>query len=354
MNIRQLYPQTVGALKAGCLIGLAVLLSACEFKKPDYPREQGVPLTVTLSSDGQLLAVLDRDSKSERRLRIKWLNKDEPWQTLPLPMHTTNIHFALQGYDLLLSHDLPDNIEVGQITRWNVADLAQPSQTIGQGPFYAFPIEVKPGSYLVRACEPIESKNPNLPNRNRCQSSGLGSYWVLLAPGAEPVRVTPTTIQPVYPQPNITDQGFFWTSDHVVGRGPYSRENQPTTHPMLLTFPLPGGQAPQVAVEHLSPESDLVCDRTVERCLRQYRRGTHPTTRDFIYDTEVLYRGQRCPIEGVQGFADYAVITPDGHAAAIPIAPAFEQPRRVVIVKFQDGQCAPTSTQTLTFEEKQP
>jgi hypothetical protein len=352
MNIGQLYPKTVSALKAGCLIGIAVLLNACEFKKPDYPRVKGIPLTVTLSSDGQLLAVLDRDSNSERRLRIKWLNKDEPWQALPLPKYTSNIQFALEGYDLLLSHRLPDNTDVGQITRWNVTDLSQPSEIIRQGPFYAFPLEVKPGSYLVRTCEPIESKNPNRPNKNRCQSSGLGSYWVLLAPGAEPLRVTPKTIQPVYSQPNVADQGFFWTSDYVVGHGPYSRENKPTTHPMLLTFPLPGGEAPQVAVEHLSPESKLVCNRTIERCLRQYRRGTHPVTSDFIYDTEVIYRGQSCPIEGVQGFADEAVITPNGRAAAIPVAPVFEQARRVVVVNFQDGQCAPTSTQTLTFEEK--
>ena len=352
MNIGQLYPKTVSALKAGCLIGIAVLLNACEFKKPDYPREKGIPLTVTLSSDGQLLAVLDRDSNSERRLRIKWLNKDEPWQALPLPKYTSNIQFALEGHDLLLSHRLPDNTDVGQITRWNVADLSQPSEIVRQGPFYAFPLEVKPGTYLVRTCEPIESKNPNRPNKNRCQSSGLGSYWVLLAPGAEPLRVTPKTIQPVDSQPNVADQGFFWTSDYVVGDGPYSRENQPTTHPMLLTFPLPGGEAPQVAVEHLSPESDLVCDRTIDRCLRRYLRGTDPMTQKFIYDTEVIYRGQSCPIEGVQGYGDLANITPDGRAAAIPVARVSSEPRRVVVVKFQDGQCAPTSTQTLTFEEK--
>ena len=330
---------------------LSLLLAACDIRKTTYPLEQGVPLTVTLSSDGQLLAVLDRNGTPEQRLRIKWLNKDEPWQALPLPKYTSNIQFALEGHNLLLSHRLPDNTDVGQITRWNVANLSQPSEIIRQGPFYAFPLEVKPGTYLVRTCKPIGISHRDR-SKNTCQAGGLGSYWVLLETGAEPLRVTPKTIEPVYSQPNVADQGFFWTSDYVVGDGPYSRENQPTTHPMLLTFPLPGGEAPQVAVAHLSPESDLVCDRTIDRCLRRYLRGEDPVTMKFIYDTEVIYRGQSCPIEGVQGYGDLANITPDGRAAAIPVARVSSEPRRVVVVKFLDGQCAPTSTQTLTFEEK--
>jgi hypothetical protein len=56
------------------------------------------------------------------RLRIKWVGKDGPWRELPTPMFTNNIRFALKGYDLLKTHELPDNLDMGQLTRWDVSD----------------------------------------------------------------------------------------------------------------------------------------------------------------------------------------------------------------------------------------
>jgi hypothetical protein len=54
------------------LLGLVwlptLLLAACDIRKTTYPLEQGVPLTVTLSSDGQVLAVLDSNGTQDGQI----------------------------------------------------------------------------------------------------------------------------------------------------------------------------------------------------------------------------------------------------------------------------------------------
>ena len=334
-----------------CLMGLvAIWLAACDIKKPEYPKHGSPRLTTTISSDGKLVAALDRTGTKAPRLRIKWVDKDEPWQALPAPKFTSDIRFALKGYDLLLAHDLPDNLDMAQITRWDVSDLSKESQMIHQGPWFAFPLEVKPGEYLVRTCAP-QGQDFQQRDKNSCQTRGLGSYWVYLKPEHAPVRVTPKDIQPVYSQPNVTDKGFFWISDYVVG-GAYNKDTSRPKHPILLSYAFPGGEAPKFEVEHLSPESRVKCDRTSQRCLRLYLAGTDPKTRLFVYDHEVLYRGQTCQPEGLQGYADEASVTPDGRAAVIPLATRNSETRRVVVLRFEDGQCKPTSIQHFSFEEK--
>jgi len=47
---------------------LSLLLAACDIRKTTYPVEPGVPLTVTLSSDGQLLAVLDSNGTQDGQI----------------------------------------------------------------------------------------------------------------------------------------------------------------------------------------------------------------------------------------------------------------------------------------------
>lgn len=328
-----------------------LMLSTCEFQKPKYPRNNSPKLTATISSDGKLVAALDRIGTESPRLRIKWVDKDEPWQELPAPKYTSDIRFALEGYDLLVTHVLPDNFDVSQLTRWDVSNLSKESRLIHQATRLAFPIEVRPGEYLVRSCSPA-GVDVNHRDKNTCQTERLGSYWMLLSPNKQPVRVTPKEIVPTYSQPNVTDKGFFWTSNYVVGVGPYGQDARPKTYPMLLAFPFPGGEAPRFEVENLSPESDVVCDRRLKRCLRKFLAGTDPKTRLFIYDHEVMYRGETCQPNGLQGYSDLVAITPDGRTAIIPLAIRNSEQRHLVVLKFKDGQCGPSSIQHFYFEEK--
>jgi hypothetical protein len=129
------------------LIGL---LCACDFQKPVYPRQHNPSVLVSVSSDGKLIAVVENVGTPSQRLRIKWTDKDERWQEQQLPMHTNSIQFALEGYDLLLSHALHENIEMSQIIRWNVSDGKYAVRTIYQAPHLYAPIEVKPDIYIAR------------------------------------------------------------------------------------------------------------------------------------------------------------------------------------------------------------
>lgn len=230
------------------LASFGFLLVGC---KPTYPDKPAVlTLTPSLSSDGKLLAVLSRGGAGDaQRLHIKWLDKDEPWQELPAPMFTNSIHFGLKGYELLMTHDLPDNLKMAQLTRWDVSDLNKDSQAIYQAPYLAFPVEVKPGEILVRTCEPMGDGG-----QDRC-GRGPGSYWILVKPGQEPILAAPKKVFLVFGQPNVTEKGFFW-----VNSIPFSPKTQ---HPELLTFPLPGGEAPSFDVTRLEAGESIRCDRAV-------------------------------------------------------------------------------------------
>lgn len=324
------------------LIWLGMLLTACDFKKPQYPTHERPTLYNTISSDGKLVATLERIGTAAPRLRIKWLDKDEPWQELPAPKFTNSIRFGLKGYELLMTHDLPDNLSMAQLTRWDVSDLNKESQTIYQAPYLAFPVEVKPGEILVRTCEPKGDGG-----QDRCQR-GPGSYWILVKPGHEPIRVTPKGVLLVFDQPNVTDKGFFW-----VYRKPADPDPNPK-YPELLAYSLPRGEAPRFDVTRVGANESVQCDRAVQRCLRIFVKGMHtidsPHYRKFIYAPEILYGAQSCKIEGLSGYFDERSVTPDGLTAVMALAPTADQPRHVVVMRFKPGQCEPTSIQHIPFE----
>jgi hypothetical protein len=322
---------------------------------------------VTISSDGKMVAVLDFDENQERRLRTKWLDKDGPWKNYPIPVNTTSIHFAYEGYDLLLAHWPEANYKLHmdnrhkinrakgsnfrEIIRVNALDPNQKPKLIHSGPYYTAPLEIKPGTYMFRSCDDTTLSREDVTNNN-CVTQ---TFWIMLEHNKEPVRLTPDTLAPTYAQPNITDKGFFWISNYIVGyvNGSIARRNikdPPKTHPTLISFPFPGGEAPYIEVKHLSPESDLICDKKIERCLRRYLHGNDKYG-NFEFNIEINYRGELCSVGGLKGYLDLPVITQDGRAAAIPVAPAGTKTRHIVALHFKDGQCKPISNQAIKLKE---
>lgn len=99
-----------------------LLLAACDVQKPGYLHPERPMLYNTVSSDGKLVATLQNMDSQNPRLRIKWLHTNEPWQELPAPMYTNSIRLGLNGYELLMANDLPDDMSVGQLTRWDARD----------------------------------------------------------------------------------------------------------------------------------------------------------------------------------------------------------------------------------------
>ncbi len=324
-----------------CLLCTALLLAGCDVKNPEYLNHESVRLYTTVSSDGKLVATLENIGTQNPRLRINWLHTNEPWQELPAPMFTNSIRFGLKGYGLLMTHDLPDDLSIGQLTRWDVSNLRKESQTIHQAPYLAFPVEVKPDEFLARTCKPY-SHDPD-----SCRNKRGSTSWIWVKPGQAPVHLTPSNRSFKFDQPNVTDQGFFW----VFRKLPDPERDPKPKHPELLAFPLPRGQAPVFDVTRLGPNETVECDRAVQRCLRTYVAGTHGAgskhVGDFIYAVEVLYGTQACKVEGVSGFFDLRSITPDGQTAVVPVAPTADQTRQVVVLRFKPGQCEPTSVEPL-------
>lgn len=317
----------------------ALLLAACDVEKPKYPIHASPRIETTISSDGKLVATLARSGTEEPLLRIKWLDKDEPWQTLPAPMFTNSIRFGLKGYWLLLSHALPDNLAMGQLTRWDLGDLNKESDAIVQLPDLAFPVEVKPGEYLVRTCKPYAAEPDS------CRSGG-GTFWLLVKANQEPVRLTPNHKSITFGQPNVTDKGFFW-----VDRIPVPPNSQ---LPKLLAYPLPGGEAPSFDVARIPMKDDadthVYCDQSTRRCLHLDMAGMRRELGNkFLWVPEVIYGQEVCKVEGVSGYLDEPSMTPDGRAAVLAVAPTNDQARHVVVLRFAPGQCAPTSIEHLNF-----
>lgn len=205
----------------------SLLLVACDAEKPKYPIHTRPTIEATISSDGKLVANLARSGHEEPLLRIKWLDKDEPWQTLPAPMFTNSIRFGLKGYGLLLSHALPDNLALGQLTRWDLGDLNKESEAIAQLPELAFPIEVKPGEYLVRTCDAYTDPPDS------CRRKG-GTSWLLVTANQEPVKLTSNYESITVSQPNVTDKGFFGSIE-----SPYRRTRN---YPNSWLTPCPVGR----------------------------------------------------------------------------------------------------------------
>ncbi len=311
-----------------------LLLVACSdesFKKPKYPPNAKPTLYTTISLDGKLVAALDQIGTEKPRLRIKWLDKDLPWQELQAPPFTNSIRFGLTGYGLLMTHSLPGKSPLAQLTRWDVSDLTRSSEMLYTGPNLAFPIETKPGQILVRTCTPYDW------NPDRC-----GTDWFLVSPDGTGQQVSPKDVSLVYSQPNITSGGFFWLDQRINKERQGDRE--------ILAYPLPNGRKPEVSISMLNEyTADLDCDYQTKRCLHAFNAGKNPTTGHFIYDLEIFDDSRRCRPTGLTGWSDGGTLSPDGRVAVMSLAKEYDSPRHVVIMRFKTGQCEPTLINHLNF-----
>ena len=132
------------------LLCIGLMLLAC---KPNYSGTKADrEIETTLSSDGKLLAVLLGRREESPTLLIKWLDRNEPWLSVPAPKYTNSIRFGLTGYGLLLTHAQPGPPGASQLSRWDASRPDQPSEILYQGSHVAYPIEVSPGQYLVKMC----------------------------------------------------------------------------------------------------------------------------------------------------------------------------------------------------------
>ncbi len=320
-------------LAGAVLAGQVGMLGAWPFDRK--PQGNHV-LHTTISADGQMIATLLNAGTNEQLLRVRKLDTDTKWRTVNAPPLTQSIRFASQGHELLLTYYLPQT-KRDVLARLDLDKPGGEVQKVFEAEGLAFPVEVKPGQVMVRTHQPA---NP---------SSGkvylMDHYWILVGPGQQVQKVGPDSILP-YPAPNIVGSGFFWTEEQIG-------MNQ-EVRPLILSYPLPGGVAPDFSRERLEKNTWAVrCDQTAKRCLRRFisNLDQRPAV-SFVYDVEVLFGSERCKLTGFSGSSDENSLTPDGNAAVMSLAPGHDKPRHVVVAHFDPKQCEPISVQHIDFEQK--
>ena len=276
-----------------------------------------------------MIAALLRSGTDQQLLAVKTIEPESNWIKLDAPRYITTIQFASQGHDLFLTHS---NVEVDKdiLMRWNLDTPHVPPKKIYEAHHLWYPTEVSPGQILVRSGRPFNS------DKKRTHPQ-----WVLLDSNNKETPIPGAT--DFFRNPSILRSGFFWINNLKMGKNEDG-------HPMVMSFPLPGGVAPVIPRELLDDRTyHLYCDRTGARCLRKHVLQQNGP---YVYDVDVLYDRQQCQIKGVAGFPDYLSISPDGLAAVMSFATAYAEPRRIIVMKFESNSCEAKSVQYIQFIEQ--
>ena len=316
-----------------CLGLLAVLLSACN-PTTGYQQGGGMPVVeTTISADGEMIAALDRPPPHRApRLRIKRLLPQEgTWQEVPISPHISSIRFGLSGKQLLLTEVIDETLRVVLVS-WDMERLDAPPTLLYTGYRLVFPIEFKPGHYLVRSCN---NKRESWP----CTDRVFNSQWEWVH-DKRPVQVFDRKSFPeplLYGQPTVVgERGFFWFTNFKERR--------------FITLSFKGQQLDTPEIPFDDTTTNIKCDQSLQRCMRSIQQGLTPE-RKFIYAFSVFNAGQSCDVPELAGFGDVFSITPDGRAAVTAWADSAQLARRVVVMRFKPGQCAPVSVEQYPFEE---
>jgi hypothetical protein len=287
----------------------------------------------TISADGEMIAALDRvPPHGYPRLRIKrLLPQAMPWEDVPISPHITSIRFGLTGKQLLLTEQI-DEAQRSVLVSWDMDQRNQDPTLLYEGYRLVFPLEFKPGHYLVRSCDNGRADWP-------CSGGSFTWQWEWIHEGQQ-IQLTDRTTHPeplLYSQPNVVgERGFFWFTTYK--------------EPRFITTSFKGHQLDTPALPFDENTRRIVCEPTLSRCLERYIKGT-TAERKFIFAFRVHYHGQTCLVPRVVGFGDQVSFTPDGLSAITANADSSTLPRAVVVLDFQPGQCEPTSVEFHPFEE---
>lgn len=323
-----------------CLLALAaaLLLSACS---PNQRSADKALLQTTISADGQMIATLANTGTDQQVLRVRSLTPDAMWQSVPAPAQTQTIRFGLQGHELLLTHRKPDLPSKDYLSKLDVDQLEKGLSRIYETEDgLAFPVEIIPGQVMVR------TRRPSVLSVGR--GAMTGHHWILVGPAQAVQDVGPETVPP-FDAPNIVGSGFFWTEEQL--------DPAKEAHPLVQSYPLPGGVAPKFAREQLEKNTFTVdCDQAGKRCLRTHianlNQKSDASYISYVYDVDVLFGNVRCKLPGLSGSVGRVSVTPDGNAAVLSFAPEHDQPRHAVVLKFDPQQCEAVSVLHLDFEPK--
>lgn len=318
------------------LIMLFLVLFVISVFAPVPSREisQAIPrVESTISADGEMIAALDWIPPHRvPRLRIKrLLPEEEPWQEVPISPYINTIRFGLIGKQLLLTEVIDESLR-SVLVEWNMDELDEPPSLLYEGYRLSFPIEFKPGHYLIRSCS---NERPGWP----CTERSFNWQWEWINNNQQ-LQVFNRTDVPeplLYSQPSVVDErGFFWFTRYKKNRF------------ITLSFNNQQLETPDLPFDDTT--TNIECDGAIQRCLRLFIRDS-PIRATYTYGISVQYDGQSCDQSTLAGYGDKFSLTPDGNAAVIAWADSANQPRHIVVMRFTPGQCEPISFERYPFEE---
>lgn len=312
---------------------MALLLTGCNPQMPQ-PSSQPSRIETTISADGEMVAALDwPPPHGAPRLRIKrLLPQESPWEELPISPYISSIYFGMTGKQLLLTEVIDETLR-SVLVSWDMDKPDSPPTLLYEGYRLDFPTEFKPGHYLVRSCNNERADRP-------CTQRVFSWQWEWVHNNQQ-VQLINRAVYPdllLFSQPTIVgEQGFFWF-DHDPKNSRF------------ITLAFKGQQLDDPDIAFDESVRDIKCDRALQRCLHSFIQGL-TLDRKFIYAFTTTQGSESCLVPKLAGFPSGFSITPDGRAAVAGWADGHDQPRRVVVIRFNPGQCAPDSVQLHPFEE---
>jgi hypothetical protein len=268
------------------------------------------------------------------RLRIKRLLPEAgAWQEVPISPHISSVFFGLNGKQLLLT-EVIDETQRSVLVKWDMERLDEPPTLLYQGYRLDFPIEFKPGHYLVRSCNNEKKDWP-------CTDRVFNWQWEWIHNGQN-MQVFNRKDQDeslLYSQPTVVgERGFFWFTTYK--------------NPRFITMSFKGQKLDTPNLRFDVATTAISCSQSQQRCLRRYEKGK--TAERIIFGaSSVLYDGQSCEVPELVGYANRSSLTPDGSAAVTAWTADTSLVRSVVVLRFKPSLCVPVSIEHHPFEEKQ-
>jgi hypothetical protein len=228
------------------------------------------------------------------------------------------------------------------LLKWDLAEPSHPPEHIYRSIGTDYPLEVEPGLFMLKDC--VSNKD----EPGQCLQRGNRWWRLVTRNGLMDSFRNPSGIT-LYGWPNVvTGKGFFWINERAHRTSPRS---PPAEFPLFLKLTYPDGSGPDTShLESLGDETrGFACDYEARRCLRVFiANWWQKGPKSYVYDVDVVFDGTQCPIEwGGQGYIAGRSMTPDGRAAVLTVADSYAAPRRVVVLRFDEGQCAPIEVQTI-------
>lgn len=261
-----------------------------------------------VSSDGSLIAVMER-GKAGVELKVKKLNSNlSDWQKIPIPATSGSFNFSQLGKNILITYL---DGQSGILAKVDLGNANKLTELYRSELSLAFPSEISSEKYLIQA---VTRVTPNGYPMHR---------WKVITVQQSVADVGEEFGPPYSNVSLVRDSGFFIVTD----ADGIEKTRQ---------FALPNGVTPNIK-KYVAPETvDLTCDRSLENCIQVNR---YLDESGYFFKLVRISNSEKCEMQGFPRWNQRVSITPDGKHALV-VASRNSQTRPVLeLVTFVNNVC---------------